>query len=137
MAEKIQQHLKSLTDELRRLKQYETLFIHSEEMQKLLTSSYINIIQFWAKVNQQFTSGTLKRAAKSLTSSSLRSLDETISDIVEDGKNILKWVPIIQEEMRRNEHEIETSERQKSTRALEELVKKEKESRAGELQLLS
>jgi hypothetical protein len=102
-------------------------------MQKLLTSSYINIIRFWAKVDQQFTSGTLKRVANSLTSSSLKSLDGIISDIVEEGKNILKWVPIIQEKMRRSEHEVETRERQESILALEDLVKNEKESRGSTL----
>jgi len=117
--------------EIRRLSACENLFIHSEDIQKLLTSSYLNIIRFWAKVEQHYKSWGVTRAAKSLISHSIKSLDSIISDMVEDGKNIDKWIPIVKETLRRSDHDAGMKEAQKAMTALEELVKKAREARKG------
>lgn len=49
----IKAQLRKLTDQLKRLTEYEELFGHSVAMQKLLQSSYVHILRFWSKVDEE------------------------------------------------------------------------------------
>ncbi|RDW66363.1 hypothetical protein BP6252_09998 [Coleophoma cylindrospora] len=127
--EKIEAQLKKLTFELRRLASYEELFNESEDMEKLLVSSYIHILKFWATVEEQCLTSTFLLAAKSLTSFRSRKIDEILADIAADIDNIAKLVPIVQERLRRGEQEDATHERREAGIALEQLLNASREER--------
>jgi hypothetical protein len=123
MYEKLELQLKRLSHELRRLKDYESLFSHSEDMQDFLVSSYVNIIKFWSRVEEQCMTSEIIIVTKALSSLSSKKLDEILADITEDGKNIAKLVPIIQERLRRGENENAAEERRKAGIILGEMLK--------------
>lgn len=140
VADKIHQHLKSLSDEVRRLSQYESLFKESVEMQKLLVSSYVNIIRFWAKVDDELSKNSFRRAGKALSGSAIKSLDSIIGDILDDGKSIDKWIHIITESRRRNEHHDIQGQSEKMAGDVRELLRRsdeERKERKGQQKLTS
>ncbi|KUJ10194.1 uncharacterized protein LY89DRAFT_627632 [Mollisia scopiformis] len=93
----IRGQLNKLTNELNRLKEYEDLFGHSDAMQELLKASYLEILRFYAKVESQCRHSGAFLAIKSLTSFSLKKIDDILATISENGNDIAKLVSIIQE----------------------------------------
>ncbi|WQF88870.1 Putative NACHT nucleoside triphosphatase, P-loop containing nucleoside triphosphate hydrolase [Colletotrichum destructivum] len=127
--EKIETQLKSLTRQMKRLKDYEKLFPESEEMQELLVSSYIGIIKFWARVEEQCSTSSLLLAGKALASFSTKRLDEILAEMSEDCDCIGKLVPIIQEHIRRGEQADATIERQRAGIVLEQVLRNQAQAR--------
>ncbi|OBR07672.1 Zinc finger protein [Colletotrichum higginsianum IMI 349063] len=130
--EKIETQLKSLARQMKRLKDYEQLFPESEEMQELLVSSYIGIIKFWARVEEQCSTSALLLAGKALASFSTKRLDEILAEMSEDCDCIGKLVPIIQEHIRRGEQADATIERQRAGIVLEQVLRNQAQAREGQ-----
>ncbi|KAF7541490.1 hypothetical protein G7054_g584 [Neopestalotiopsis clavispora] len=121
--EKMETHLKRLTNELGRMREYEDLFPKSEIMHELLVQNYIHIIQFWVKAERFCSSSTLTMAAKSVTSTSTKRLTEVIEAISATGNEIAKMVPIIQERLRRGDKEDIINEQRNAEMMLSEIIK--------------
>ncbi|KAI9702286.1 MAG: hypothetical protein M1820_006218 [Bogoriella megaspora] len=116
-----QGQLERLTQELQRLSNYRDLFGHSKAMQEQLKSSYLNILRFWAKVDELCNRSGIVQAFRSLASFDLKKLDGILNDIKMDADNTAKLVPIIQERMRRGEHEDAMEERHRAGLALDSI----------------
>ncbi|TQN64766.1 hypothetical protein CSHISOI_10718 [Colletotrichum shisoi] len=127
--DKIETQLKSLSRQMKRLKDYEQLFPESEEMQELLVSSYVGIIKFWARVEEQCSTSALLLAGKALASFSTKRLDEILAEMSEDCDCIGKLVPIVQEHLRRGEQADATIERQRAGIVLEQVLKNQAHAR--------
>ncbi len=98
-------------------------------MRELLKSSYISIIKFWARIEEQCSTSGFILAAKSLTSFSTKKLDEIVSSIAEDSNNIAKLVPVISERLRRQEREDAAQELARAGISLNEIRKHQQENR--------
>ncbi|KAI8630261.1 hypothetical protein F5Y19DRAFT_429484 [Xylariaceae sp. FL1651] len=127
--DKVEVQLKRLTYELDRLASYEELFRQSEDMEKLIVSSYICILKFWAAVEEQCWTSSFLMAAKSLTSFKTRRLDNILADIATNSNNIAKLVPIVQERLRQGEREDAAHERRIAGITLENLLNSSREER--------
>ncbi|TKW49344.1 hypothetical protein CTA1_9024 [Colletotrichum tanaceti] len=114
---------------MKRMKDYEQLFPESEEMQELLVSSYVGIIKFWARVEEQCSTSALLLAGKALASFSTKRLDEILAEMSEDCDCIGKLVPIIQENIRRGEQADATIKRQRAGIVLEQVLKNQAHAR--------
>ncbi|KAI1079934.1 hypothetical protein F5B20DRAFT_590137 [Whalleya microplaca] len=121
--EKIETQLIKLTQELKFLKRYEELFKQYTAMEQLLTQSYINIIRFWIKVEELCSEPVLKSFAKSITSARTKKLGDVLDAITDGSNNIVKMVPIIQEQIRRSEQGNAIDERRRMEAALGEMLK--------------
>ncbi|KAI9683793.1 MAG: hypothetical protein M1822_005983 [Bathelium mastoideum] len=110
----MQTHLTRLTDQMQRLSDYRELFGQSSAMQEYLKNSYLNILRFWAKVDEQCNRPSFVQAMRSLASFDLKKLDVILDDMKMDEDNIAKLVPTVQERIRRGEHEDATEERRKA-----------------------
>ncbi|KAI3326935.1 hypothetical protein HD806DRAFT_378066 [Xylariaceae sp. AK1471] len=130
--EKVEAQLRKLTFELNRLSSYEELFSESEDMEKLIISSYIHILKFWATVEEQCLTSTFLLATKSLTSFKTRRLDDILTDIAANSNNIEKLLPIVQERLRQGERKDAANERRVAGITLDNLLdnsRKEREAR--------
>lgn len=118
-----------LVFEMRRLSDFEELFKDSAEMQRLLVSSYLRILEFWVRVERQCNTCGFMLAVKSLSSFSTRRLDETLAEMAACNEKITKLVPIIQERYRRGEHESARNEWIKANVELEILIRDQRTTR--------
>ncbi|OCL03472.1 hypothetical protein AOQ84DRAFT_433927 [Glonium stellatum] len=131
----IKSQLQALTERLSRLTKYEKLFGHSTEMQDVLRASYVNILRFWSKVVEECDRSVPVVMMRSVTSISTKRLDEILENLADDANNIARLVPIIQEEMHRDEIEETSKERRKASLARHELSKWIREQRKEKLEL--
>ncbi|KAL0938498.1 uncharacterized protein CTRU02_205108 [Colletotrichum truncatum] len=133
--EKIEGQLMSLTQQLKRLKDYEELFSQSQDMLDLVVSSYVGIIRFWARVEEQCSTSGLLLVAQSITSFSTKKLDEILEDISQDADDIAKLFPIVQERLRRGEVQDAADERRKAGVQLEQIRKSLQQDREARRKL--
>lgn len=131
LIDKIEEQMKRLGRELRRMKEYEKLFESSTDMQELLTEAYLTVIRFWVRVEMQCKTSGLVLAATSITSFSTSKLDEILSEISENSDNIAKLVPIVQERVRRTEHKDLVEEHHKVGLVLGQMHAVQREEREG------
>lgn len=100
-------------------------------MEGLLIHSYLNILKFWVRAEAQCTTSWFSLSAKSLTSFSTRKIDEILADMADASDNIVKLVPIVQEKLRRGEHEEATDEWRKVAFKLETISRVQMTERKG------
>ncbi|OCK82019.1 hypothetical protein K432DRAFT_433750 [Lepidopterella palustris CBS 459.81] len=117
----IKTQLNALTERLARLSKYEKLFGHSAEMQDVLRASYVNILRFWSKVVEECDRSAPVAMIRSVTSISTKRLDEILENLADDADNIARLVPIIQEELHRDQLEETAKERRKASLARQEM----------------
>lgn len=121
-----------LAFEMRRLKDYEELFRSSAEMQGLLVYSYLNILEFWVRVERECDTCGFMLAVKSLTSFSTRKLDEILAEMTTSNDQINKLIPVVQEKHRRSEYEDVKNEWQNAIFELERIALRQKVSQERE-----
>lgn len=117
-----------LAIEMKRLKDYEELFRSSAEMQGLLVYSYLNILEFWVRVERECDTCGFMLAVKSLTSFSTRRLDEILADMTTSNAQIISLIPVVQEKHRRGEYEDVKNAWQNVTFELEGIALRQKAS---------
>ncbi|KAF2455505.1 hypothetical protein BDY21DRAFT_349522 [Lineolata rhizophorae] len=131
---KIESHLKSLSELLRRFKDYEELFGHSSSMRALLKSSYGHVIRFWVRVEEECKHSIALSLAKAVVSFSTRKLDDCLEKLKADVDDVNRLVPIVQERLQKGERENGAEERRKAGIARDELFAFIKEQRAEQKQ---
>lgn len=128
----IKEQLDCLERYLECLTEYEELFGHSANMQKILEDSYINVIRFWCRVEKECRRCIANRIGRALASFSTSKLDSIIKSIDLNASECGRLVPIVQERLQRGEREDAAEERRSAGIAREEqsaFIKQQQEER--------
>ncbi|KAK0464302.1 uncharacterized protein EV420DRAFT_1637875 [Desarmillaria tabescens] len=103
--DKIRRELNSLSLELERMAEYESLYGDSENMRNLLCDSYMSVLRFWSAIEKQCEESCIKGALKQVFSFNADKLNEIIEEIKDNSDGIAKLAQIAEARLEKGARE--------------------------------
>ncbi|KAG9231383.1 hypothetical protein BJ875DRAFT_517370 [Amylocarpus encephaloides] len=128
--EKIRGQLQMLKYQLERLQWCDELWGDSDDMQRYLCSTYVQVFRFWAAVDKECNRISLSSLMRATASFSVRKIQATIDDLGAEVDKIDKLWPIVEGRKARGERQ--DAERERREAGLERLENRLERKEASE-----